>query len=200
MADAGHVLNGWKEIAQYLGRGIRTVQRWESMYSMPVHRPAAKDRSAVTAFPSEIDNWLKFASLRGAPYVRPTILILDQPITDAISNRKLAAEIAKFNVLTAFTVEEMRATAQKFDVDAFVTDLTLPDASVVNICKELKERYPNKPVIAVGTEPSESEADHFVEVGEIEKLTKLLIQVVGRPRIVPDQSGKEDRNEAARAE
>jgi PleD family two-component response regulator len=200
MADAGHVLNGWKEIAQYLGRGIRTVQRWESMYSMPVHRPAAKDRSAVTAFPSEIDNWLKFASLRGAPYVRPTILILDQPITDAISNRKLAAEIAKFNVLTAFTVEEMRATAQKFDVDAFVTDLTLPDASVVNICKELKERYPNKPVIAVGTDPSESEADHFVEVGEIEKLTKLLIQVVGRPRIVPDQSGKEDRNEAARAE
>jgi PleD family two-component response regulator len=200
MADAGHVLNGWKEIAQYLGRGIRTVQRWESMYGMPVHRPAAKDRSAVTAFPSEIDNWLKFASLRGAPYVRPTILILDQPITDAISNRKLAAEIAKFNVLTAFTVEEMRATAQKFDVDAFVTDLTLPDASVVNICKELKERYPNKPVIAVGTEPSESEADHFVEVGEIEKLTKLLIQVVGRPRIVPDQSGKEDRNEAARAE
>jgi len=200
MADVGRVLNGWKEIAQYLGRGIRTVQRWESMYGMPVHRPASKDRSAVTAFPSEIDNWLRFASLRGTPYVRPTIIILDQPITDALSNRKLAAEIAKFNVMTAFTVEELRATAQKFEADAFVIDLTLPDANVVNIDRELKERYPNKPVIAIGTDPSESQADYFIEIGEIENLTKLLIEVLGEPRIVPDPSGKEDQNEAARVE
>jgi PleD family two-component response regulator len=170
------------------------------MYGMPVHRPASKDRSAVTAFPPEIDHWLKFASMRGVPYVRPTIILLDQPITDAISNRKLAAEIAKFNVLTAFTVEELRATAQKFDVDAFVTDLTLPDANVVNISRELKERYPDKPVIAIGTDPSESEADHFIEIGHSEELTKLLLNVLGEPRIVPDQSGNEDESEAARIE
>lgn len=193
MADENRVLNGWKEISQYLGRGVRTVQRWESMYGMPVHRPANKDRSAVTAFPSEIDRWLKFASLRGAPYVRPTIIILDQPITDALSNRKLAMEIAKFNVLTAFTVEELRATAQKFDVDAFVTDLTLPDTNVVNICRELKERYPNKPVVAMGTDPSESDADHFVEIGDIETLRNTLIEILGHPRIVPDHTGKEDQ-------
>jgi len=31
-------LNGWKEIALHLGKGTRTVQRWEKLYGLPVHR------------------------------------------------------------------------------------------------------------------------------------------------------------------
>lgn len=52
------ILNSWKEIAAYLGRGIRTVQRWESELRLPVHRPKGKNRSAVLAFRDEIDDWL----------------------------------------------------------------------------------------------------------------------------------------------
>lgn len=54
-----HILNSWKEISSYLGRGIRTVQRWEASFGMPVHRPAGKDRSAVVAFSAELDAWLQ---------------------------------------------------------------------------------------------------------------------------------------------
>jgi len=54
----GKLLNGWKEIAQYLGRGIRTVQRWEMDLQLPVRRPRGKTRSAVTALTAEIDAWL----------------------------------------------------------------------------------------------------------------------------------------------
>ena len=53
-----HLLNSWKEIATYLGRGVRTVQRWENQLGLPVHRPAGKDHSAVLAFSSELDEWL----------------------------------------------------------------------------------------------------------------------------------------------
>lgn len=52
------ILNSWKEIAQFLGRGVRTVQRWEYLYGMPVHRPAGKSRSAVLAFSDEVEKWL----------------------------------------------------------------------------------------------------------------------------------------------
>lgn len=50
-------LNGWKEIAQYLDRGVRTIQRWEKVYALPIHRPAGKDRAAVFALQDELDEW-----------------------------------------------------------------------------------------------------------------------------------------------
>lgn len=53
------VLHSWKEIASYVGRGMRTVQRWEAECGMPVHRPRGKSRSAVLAFADEIDKWLR---------------------------------------------------------------------------------------------------------------------------------------------
>ena len=52
------VLNSWKEIANYLGRGVRTVQRWERELGLPVRRPRGKDRSAVMAIQQELDDWL----------------------------------------------------------------------------------------------------------------------------------------------
>jgi hypothetical protein len=53
------VLNSWKEIAAYLGRGVRTVQRWERELDLPVRRPRGKDRSAVIALKPDIDKWLQ---------------------------------------------------------------------------------------------------------------------------------------------
>ena len=53
------VLNSWKEIAEYVGRGVRTLQRWEQFYSFPVHRPAGNHKSAVFAVPGEVDEWLR---------------------------------------------------------------------------------------------------------------------------------------------
>jgi hypothetical protein len=57
------VLSSWKEIASYLNHGVRTVQRWERFYGLPVHRPAGKSRSAVIAVPEEIDAWVRKTAL-----------------------------------------------------------------------------------------------------------------------------------------
>jgi excisionase family DNA binding protein len=51
------ILNGWKEIANYLKCGVRTVQRWERE-GMPTHRPRG-NRSPVCVYSEELDLWLK---------------------------------------------------------------------------------------------------------------------------------------------
>ena len=53
------ILHCWKEIAEYLSAGVRTVQRWESEFALPVRRLRGTKRSAVLAFCSEIDDWVK---------------------------------------------------------------------------------------------------------------------------------------------
>jgi uncharacterized protein YdcH (DUF465 family) len=53
------ILNSWKEIATYLGRGVRTIQRYEEELGLPIHRPAARERSAVLAFADELEQWLR---------------------------------------------------------------------------------------------------------------------------------------------
>jgi phage terminase Nu1 subunit (DNA packaging protein) len=60
----GRLLNSWKEIADYLGWSVRTVQRWEARLGLPVRRPYAGHRGSVIAFKNEIDDWLRHAHLR----------------------------------------------------------------------------------------------------------------------------------------
>src|SRR5215813_14604689 len=58
------VLNSWKEIADYMGRGVRTVQRYERDLRLPVHRPAGRSRSAVIAFADEVEQWMRNGPMR----------------------------------------------------------------------------------------------------------------------------------------
>lgn len=51
-------LISWKEIAAYLGKGVRTVQRWEEMERLPVRRPSNRPSGPVLAYPQELDEWL----------------------------------------------------------------------------------------------------------------------------------------------
>ncbi len=50
-------LGSWKEIAAYLGREVRTVQRWEKTDGLPVHRLHHSKRGSVYALPLELDRW-----------------------------------------------------------------------------------------------------------------------------------------------
>lgn len=50
-------LDSWKEIAAYLEREVRTVQRWEKKEGLSVHRQIHEKLSTVYAYKSEIDAW-----------------------------------------------------------------------------------------------------------------------------------------------
>jgi len=59
-------LSGWKDIANYLGKGVRTVQRYERELGLPVRRPAGKPRGSVVATKPEIDAWVAASPIREA--------------------------------------------------------------------------------------------------------------------------------------
>ncbi len=54
----GERLDSWKEIASYLGREVRTVQRWEKREGLPVHRHQHDKSGTVYAYTGEMDDWL----------------------------------------------------------------------------------------------------------------------------------------------
>jgi predicted DNA-binding transcriptional regulator AlpA len=62
------VLSSWKEIAQYLGKGVRTVQRWEQEMGLPVRRPlGAGHKKIVLARTSDLDTWMALHWLPRSP-------------------------------------------------------------------------------------------------------------------------------------
>jgi hypothetical protein len=56
--DTTAVLTSWKDIARYMGKGVRTVQRWEQDFGLPVRRPLGSNKKAVLARPRELDAWV----------------------------------------------------------------------------------------------------------------------------------------------
>ncbi|MGC2401506.1 MAG: hypothetical protein WA510_17045 [Acidobacteriaceae bacterium] len=64
------VLSSWKEIAQYFGKGVRTVQRWEKEFGLPIRRTKHATKSTILCFTNEIDEWVRaqrFADGRSDP-------------------------------------------------------------------------------------------------------------------------------------
>jgi Tol biopolymer transport system component len=55
--SSGDRLDSWKQIANYLKRDIRTVQRWEKDEALPVRRHLHRTRGSVYAFKVELDAW-----------------------------------------------------------------------------------------------------------------------------------------------
>lgn len=54
---ASERLESWKDIANYLKRGVTTVQRWEKQEGLPVHRHLHDKLGTVYAYKPEIDAW-----------------------------------------------------------------------------------------------------------------------------------------------
>ncbi len=52
-------LESWKEVAGYLNTSVRTVQRWEQQYGLPIRRLQRDQRAAIYAESVELDEWLE---------------------------------------------------------------------------------------------------------------------------------------------
>jgi tetratricopeptide (TPR) repeat protein len=61
-------LDSWKEIAGFLRRDVRTVQRWEKQAGLPVHRHAESRLRTAYAYRSELEAWWRRQA--GGPDVR----------------------------------------------------------------------------------------------------------------------------------
>src|SRR5512140_2466716 len=54
----GRIFSSWKEIAAFLGKGVRTVQRWERTMGLPVRRPNGVASNVVVASESDLRRWM----------------------------------------------------------------------------------------------------------------------------------------------
>ena len=73
-------LDSWKEVAAYLNKGARTVQRWEREEGLPVHRLFHDKLGSVYAYKAELDAW---RAARGA-------VIDPKSVAEAVSAQSLA--------------------------------------------------------------------------------------------------------------
>lgn len=143
-----HVLSSWKEIAAYLGKSVRTVQRMEVELGLPVRRPAGHPRSAVMAIPAELDNWLKsFSPQRGSQFIaqpalqavesvpRRILVVEDQEVILYAVSRQLRA--LGYDVVSARSGKEALDIAASL-VDVVLLDLNLPEIHGLEVLRRLR--------------------------------------------------------------
>lgn len=106
----GRVLHSWKEIATYMGRGVRTIQRYESKLGFPIRRPAGTPRSAVLAFSAEIDLWLDKSPMKTE--AEPTIAI--RIVGEIVSHEHRSSHITSVqSVYSKAKLQQQRAEQMK---------------------------------------------------------------------------------------
>jgi hypothetical protein len=84
------IFSGWKEIATYLRKGVRTVQRYERELRLPVRRPAGKAAGSVIAIKAELDGWVA-----AAPFRQVLPLLRDSLGETAINTRTTVDELRR---------------------------------------------------------------------------------------------------------
>lgn len=62
------LLEAWKDIAAYMRRDIRTVQRWEKSLELPIYRLQDSRSGPVFAYKRELDAWWQKRALQITPY------------------------------------------------------------------------------------------------------------------------------------
>jgi len=110
------ILNSWKEIASYLDRGVRTVQRWERELQLPVHRIGKGNRSPVYALVSELRFWMATSDMNGAhkapAQALPSLLSGDGHVNTAtplqISHQLMAESLKLVRTVAETSVRQQR--------------------------------------------------------------------------------------------
>lgn len=202
---ASDVLSSWKEIAMYLGKGVRTVQRWEYDLGLPVRRPNGSNRNVVLALRSELDQWMERDFVTRAmqtvnadtnslnstfPY---RVLVVDD---DARFRETMKAmlESEGYEVLVAEDGFGGLATLKRALPDVIISDLRMPNMNGFEFLSVVRYRFPRLPAIAISGEfmgigvPESVLADAYFEKGSyspsdlLSKISALLDVLPPRPR------------------
>ena len=89
------LLSSWKEIATYLNRGVRTVQRWEKI-GLPVRRVHDGPRAPVVALADDLDRWIRATRMNGTQNPRDAkrLIIHEALLDSAQQSRTLRSKSA----------------------------------------------------------------------------------------------------------
>jgi Tfp pilus assembly protein PilF len=114
------MLQGWKEIADYVSRDERTVKRWEKQRQLPVRRMPGAGRTNVYVLVAELDDWLSRTPVPTvsapveAPSPTPAARPRTWPLPTAIGVLVLATATALLAVRAHRTHAHANATAAPY--------------------------------------------------------------------------------------
>jgi hypothetical protein len=115
------VLSGWKDVASYLGQGVRTVQRYERELRLPVRRPAGRARGSVIAIPRELDQWISETPMTPQRAQMPQhILNLKNEVSElrrlCAEGRQLRAALSAQRTAIQLTIERIGKAISGTDI------------------------------------------------------------------------------------
>jgi DNA-binding response OmpR family regulator len=116
---------------------------------------------------------------------RPAFIMAEVEPLEGVSARKLVLETAKFNVITAHSMNEAFTTLKTFPkADALILHASLPGMESDTTVARFKKLRPGTPVIVLS--PSEARqckgADYNLPSYEPQALLNLLRSLFGDPR------------------
>lgn len=117
-------LDSWKQIALYLDREVRTVQRWKKHEGLPVHQHFHRKGKTVYAFRHEIDLWLK--SRRRLENSVVSSGLVEHSTQPAIALTSSPSVLRSFLTLTV--------TGDRFDCAGFAINLS-PQLRIIRLPK-----------------------------------------------------------------
>lgn len=163
------LLNSWKEIADYVGRSERTVQRWEKRYGLPVRRPAGREHTAVIALASEIEAWTAHVPRAGleilsradkspaeahagpVPELIPTVLCIDTH-SQVLARRTLASGFAGYRVLAAPDIDSGLRLFNSHRVDIVVLRSPVSPRDSERLARQVQGSRPEVPILILSRE------------------------------------------------
>jgi hypothetical protein len=124
--DKARTLNSWKEIASYMARGVRTVQRWHHTLQLPVYRINSTNKSPVFAYQQELDQWMQqrakqsFSGNQSFPAAQER---QTEPLA-ALKTKRWLREVSRSKLLAA-QLEQKRFKLMSIDLDTALTLATI---------------------------------------------------------------------------
>lgn len=113
-----------------------------------------------------------------AEAIKKRVLLVDDDLL-VLRGWKYSLETAGYEVKTASSGEEALGLVEHDRPDCVITDLVMPGMNGVDVCRGIKERYPDLDVVFVSGHPYEIER-HMVEFlragGRDEYLRKPLLK------------------------
>ncbi len=146
-------LDSWKEIAAYLRRDVRTVQRWETKENLPIHRHLHDKLGSIYAYKPELDAWL--GTRRQEPAAPP-------PLTaqGALPPEKIKLAILPFENLNSDPEEDYFSDGLTEEMITQMTRLQPARLAVIALSTALRYKASGKPLEQI---KAELEADYLLQ-------------------------------------
>jgi len=135
-------LDSWKEIASYLRRDVRTVQRWEKKEGLPVYRHQHDKLGSVYAYKGELDTWFNTRQQEGT-----------EPLSTAeAKDGKIKLAVLPFGNLNADPEQDYFSDGLTEEMITQLTRLQPARLGVIALSTAMHYKAGNKPLGQVKSE------------------------------------------------